>query len=405
MLEWPRTKKIKHQNKSIEHLNHMINQLSIINASHSDSLVPGKWIASTFLSQKVLFSCDKKNGLSVVKLNFIQMILRNIFGCYKNTHLDTVFKYICNENFQQIMITTPLYLKIAKLWENKFLKWIGNSSINQANVICFGEEHGDTAYRTIVNQFINKNYKEGDIILVEGVPAGVQPKFHPFIYGVNNNFLIMGWEPANFRQEYLKKIEFHHTKWQEISKIIEQCEIDFPDECNYDQENINFLKIKCEEIQNKIFELNKYYQSDSPKINKLLPVLLQYLFETKIKNPKQIIIAIVTDILSEFDKLKEKILYKYMSPEANEYADKNNSLREISLIQEIQKFRQLEKKVFVIGGMSHFNSISRIRSKVKDELAKHQFVLLERKSLFWRYAWFNREYLTPKTKSDYTIHV
>ena len=49
---------------------------------------------------------------------------------------------------------------------------LGNTPLSKAKVVYLGETHSDETYRRTVNELIERNYKKGDIILIEGVKAG-----------------------------------------------------------------------------------------------------------------------------------------------------------------------------------------------------------------------------------------
>lgn len=379
--------------------------LSILNPNSSVSLDKnyaniGKWVGSGIFKQKVLLYRDKKNEWKIVKYNFLQMFFRNFFGGYKKTHLDKIFKSLSKESSQKEKEASTLYQRIAKVWAEKYVKWVGNTPSNQANVICFGEEHGDIAYRSIVKQFINKNYQKGDIVLIERAKAGevIDPEKSQLTRGLNKDCLVMGWEPQNFKEITEGGLASHHAKCDELKDLVRQIEQAFPEKSSsYDEERI---KKKCEEIGNKILELNKYFQSDSPKVLNIHQNLLAFqkiFFKNKSDNPNKLMKVVILESIVKLEEKQEKMLYKNLTNEESNLLIKNAHLRDSSLIQEIHKNRREGKRIFVIGGMGHFICTHVSETKVKKELAKHKFTILGRKTLFNQWAQFNKDISQMKT--------
>lgn len=349
-----------------------------------------------FFGRKAFFSLNK-TGLSIIKLNPFQLFLRNTFGFYKNTHLTHVFKYLSKKKSKAEGIVLPFYLRMAKIWTEKYLKWVGNASVRDAKVICFGERHGDRAFRAAVQQFINENYREGDIVLIEGVKAGeiVKPRDTQLTRELKENCLVMGWEPQNFKELNQNGLGVHKAKYQELLALIKLFETTFPENCLFNPTEISLLKNSFEEIGNKILELNQYYQSKTPgvkNVKNFFSNLLQHVIEQKFQEPRICVLYAISKILSELEKVQEKALYKNLSSEANESLMKNASLRDPSLIHEISKYRQEGRRLFVIGGLAHFlQTPYTSENQVKKELAKHQFVVLGRRTEIDKFAKLNKD--------------
>src|SRR5262245_59794776 len=89
-----------------------------------------KTIGSGFGRQKILLVHDAKTGWGLVKLNLLQLFLRNIFGAYKNTHLNHVFKQLSQEKARQ---QVAFYPRMARIWAKKFLNIKGNAPLEQVN--------------------------------------------------------------------------------------------------------------------------------------------------------------------------------------------------------------------------------------------------------------------------------
>lgn len=358
----------------------------------------GKWVGFGLFSRKVFLSHDKETGWSIASLNPLQLLFRNAFGLYRNTHLKHVFKCLSEENPQSKVADLSFYSRIAKVWAEKCLKWVGNTSLKDAQVFCFGEKHGDHAYREVVQQFINENYREGDVVLIEGFKAGevIKACDSQLTQKLKENCLVMGWEPQNFKELNQNGFKLHHAKYQELLELMKQFETTFPENFSFTQSEIPLLKKSLEEIGDKVQELNQYYNSkdwEVLKVKELFSNLLQQVSEQKFKNPRVLIFYAICETLSKLEKEQGKALYKNLTTDAQKHLLKNAPLRDLSLIQEISKNRHDGRRIFVIGGLAHFIQTPYASSKnqVKEELAKHQFVVVGRKKMMDKFSGLNKD--------------
>lgn len=358
----------------------------------------GKKIGSGFFGRKVFLSYDKKMGWNIIRLNPLQLLCRNIFGLYRNTHLKHVFKCLAKEKLPSEIVALPFYSRMAKIWAEKCLKWVGNTSVNKAQVFCFGEKHGDQAYRAAIQQFINENYREGDIVLIEGVKAGevIKPSDCQLTRELKENCLVMGWEPQNFKEINQKAFELHEAKYQELVALMKPFETTFPEECRFNQTEIPLLKKSLEEIGDKVLELNQYYRSKDPgvmQVKVFFSNLLQQVTQQKFKEPRACVVYAIGQVLAKLERVQEKALYRNLTPEAQKHFLRNAALRDPSLIHEISKNRKEGRRVFVIGGLAHFIQTLHYTSEnqVKKELAKHQFVVVGRKTIMNKLSRLNRD--------------
>lgn len=171
----------------------------------------GEYSKSHRFPSKHLLSVDKNGEWKIRTLNTIQLLLRKIFGCYKDTHLNTIATawnaYQCkhgnvcpelNDKIAQIWAkhhSTPILSPLAKV------VYFGNSKLSDADVIGICQLHSDPKAAKFTAKIITENYREGDVILVEGIDADkmVTADTIPQTLYFPKNAEIQGWEPVGFQ--------------------------------------------------------------------------------------------------------------------------------------------------------------------------------------------------------------
>jgi hypothetical protein len=173
-------------------------------------------------SKTLLF--PKKNFLSVNKsrethiqewsirtLNIVQVVLRNFFGGYKDTHLKTITTAWNHYQSTHGNVCPSLSKKIDELWAKKHktslleessqVFMFGNSLPIDAAIIGICQLHSDPDEAKFTSKIIQENYREGDIVLVEGIDAdrSVCPNEVPQTWNFPKNAEIHGWEPVGFQ--------------------------------------------------------------------------------------------------------------------------------------------------------------------------------------------------------------
>lgn len=340
---------------------------------------------------KVFLSYTNKNGWEVLKLNIFQIFLRSVFGVYKSTHLDAIAK-----KFNKLKLTSDLqdcHARIQACWTRKNLIGLGNAPSSEAKVICFPEQHGDSTYRASIAQLINSLYKEGDVVLVEGLEAGevIPANSHQQTRNVKPNCIVNGWEPENYKTLNDAFFKEANAKYKELEACCHYFRDNLRMKGNMTAEEIITIKLKLDDLVEKIKNLNEYYKSQS---NLILGAkkIFEDVFE-KLKNGTlsecgshgAVLYYIITCILRELEKNQEEALYKNETPEALKEVFKSVPLRNASLVKEIIKHRQEGRKVFVVAGASHlleYPSPYVGCKEVHEALKKDKFILIPSKSLF-----------------------
>ena len=335
--------------------------------------------------EKTLLSYTDKGGWEILKLNVYQLFLRKLGG-YPSTHLDYISKKI-----NKLEITENIkdcHNRIENFWIKKNLIGLGNSPISQAKVICFAEKHGDICFRSGVAQLINACYREGDIILIEGQEADkeINSKDHQLTNKLKSDCIIRGWEPEKFEEINGTSFKKADSKYSELLNIKDSFNDIIEMEGQLTSKEIAAIQIRLDKLKENIKNLNIYFQVKS--IENVYTVL-DNMFEKWKKGELSstgrhghVFYAVILKILSLFEKKQESALYKNMTGNESAEIMKGVSVRNASLINEINKYRQNGRKIFVIAGASHlleFPHPWESCREVKKCLKNNQFVVITRK--------------------------
>ena len=333
-----------------------------------------------------MISFTDEKRWEILKLNVLQLFFRKHFGFFKSTHLN----YLSDKSVsvKPSEETKKIHEYVQKNWFNSNIVCLGNSSIDDADVICFAERHGDYSFRTSVGKMINKHYRVGDVVLVEGLEAGkqVKPGEHQMVKTVDPHCHVQGWEPENFARENGSAFSESKLKYQQLMDSVSYFkELDNKDA--FSGKNLETIKEKVKVFKNKVKELNKYYQSKSKWIlncDQILDHALDGINAGKYQDPLPVLVYMIHSIAGELEKEQEKALYSNMTPEKIAEIKKNVGPRNISLVNEIDKFSEQGKKVFVIAGASHllqFPTPAYVDCDiVREALQKRKFAIITRKN-------------------------
>jgi hypothetical protein len=180
----------------------------------------GTSVKSGWFHHSVFLSFDPKKGWNVVKLNWLQLFLRKFFGFYKSTHLSAVAKALKHSPQRNAGLEERIN---ALLFNPKkhFSSW-GNSDGSEADLFLFPELHMHKEYRKTVKRYINTHYRKGDVVLVEGIPAGTAARNQQVKY-LKEGVQVFGWEPKNFEKLMDASGITRHKKM--LQKIEEFCTV------------------------------------------------------------------------------------------------------------------------------------------------------------------------------------
>ena len=339
---------------------------------------------------KYLLSHDAKKGWNIVKLNRIQLILRNIFGFYATTRAASISKgwNILDSKAQNALIST--YTRLNQVILKTAFIPLGNAPLSQASVICFPEEHGDRTYHQNIAQVINRYYKKGDIILVEGVAAGKvgRSQITPLL---NQECQIQGWEPADFEKHHFGLFDIHTKALTRLHDLGKKMASVIPDKKRYTLEDIRLLKDLLERdfyptytqlaehfavAKSPIPHAKAHIEHFKNKMSKLFQLVEKGSFDKDSNAIKFTLFSLMADL----EKNQTLAAYKNVDAATVKKLIGSVAYRNLTLCAEVHKHRKLGKKVFVIAGLGHLLYCKYINKLIlahtKSSLNKHKFVLL-----------------------------
>lgn len=340
----------------------------------------GTTIKSGWFSRKVFLSFDPKKGWNVVKLGWLQLFLRKFLGFYKSTHLTNIIR--AWKEYRKAHVAyknTALKNRIHALVfpPKKFLSSWGNVDSIEANVFVFPETHTHKNYRKIVNQYINDHYREGDVVLVEGVVAG-KAKRNQQVKDLKEGIQVFGWDHPHFKDlANLAVLSKHQHMLAKMERLITELQSK-----KYDFACFGTMLGK---ITSEIQKLASYFEPTMSSSDIEAWVKAFYEKSKGADDPRGLFQALVLMAVRSFEKNQEKAFYNHFSSEDVKKVFKSIQLRNQSLVGEIQKYRALGKRVFVIAGSSHLlwrplgDMAPSVLNEVHSCLKKQKFVMLAEK--------------------------
>ena len=345
----------------------------------------------TFLSYRGAFGWD------VVRLNPWQLLARTILGWYKETRLETVIEGWNRYKVGRIEFKPEKYKdlpelekRLQDLWKKSrgpaepfppFALFFGNcDNMKKAQVICFGERHGDKAFRKFTSMIINKLYRPGDIVLVEGRVAGkpVRPKDFPCTQHIRQDVKMQGWEPKIKQIKFSKRDEMRNGLRDKNKAFLAK----FPKKIKAEQ--IDELEKKTKAFFHE--ELLSFYEFFFPKLelrrealervertwSNFFSAVRKKEFNSPINAWKTLFMHFIEEL---YDRM-EKVIYKHITAEESKKIDEEIPIRNDSLCSEMDKHTRSRRRVFIIGGALHFfRSPEGDRDKVVDALKRRNFIL------------------------------
>jgi hypothetical protein len=357
----------------------------------------GSTIGTGFGKHKLLLSFNAKQGWKTVHLNTLQLLLRKIFGLYKSTHLETVFRAWKDLTKSTHYKNLSLHLRLKTLLHHPKRNFVvfGNASVETAEIFCFPEVHDDKKYRNATANFINEHYREGDVVLIEGQRAGV-PGRNQQVERVKRHVQVFGWEPENFKSVAQTDTMRHHKEM--VTKLKVPYEEIIKD-INFENPDLSILESRLAPFIAKTQELATYFDPKGKRKHPNTQECVEKFF-LMIKNKEisfEVFRALLILVLKELEDRQEEELYTHMKKKDVEFLLHGIQERNHCLCQEIQKYRAAGKRVFVIAGASHFlrRFFSHKKSdteEIKSLLRQHHYVVLGNKEVMTRKAcWLNRD--------------
>lgn len=190
----------------------------------------GKYTSCGLVRSKSFLSFDKDGHLKIRELNPLQMLGRCYLGLYRETRLENA---ILGWNSYQIKhgnVCPELSEKLTSLWlknnstpilppiQKTF--FIGNSDIENAEVIGIGQLFSHAGNAQFCNELLAKHHREGDVILVEGIDAGktISSKHNFQTALMQSATEVYGWEPVGYEElnaQVFDRATTYGSKWTE----------------------------------------------------------------------------------------------------------------------------------------------------------------------------------------------
>lgn len=228
---------------------------------------------------------------------------------------------------------------------------LGNAKLEEAEVFCLTEKHGSEKDAKRNGEILNKYYRPGDLIFIEGVEIGKSGKAGQYYMTrfVNPDYPVQGWESPNFREHMPFSAE-----WHEMS-----------DKLTY------FMNLSNpKEAIEKYPIIAKYVGIDEKKINTNIRII-----ESN-ANKKEEVIKYLVFTLSE--NLEELMTKKYLSLMKGKGVPKERIIKgNDSICERLSENKDQNVRKFFITGTAHplnlpgFPTVNKLQS----ELQKHPFVV------------------------------
>lgn len=219
------------------------------------------------------------------------------------------------------------------------------------------------------------------------------------VRGLKEECIIQGWEPENFEELNGAAFSDHNAKCKQLKDLYKSFKQEVPTGRPLTPQEFDLIEKKVKTILDQVSQLNKYYQSKSPGILNAPAIFANIMKKASSdEDPGPLLLYAMLKILRELEKCQEKALYKNMKAEHTRLVLKNGPVRDKSLIKEINKYRNLGKRVFVVAWMSHILQMPRHGNNlpVRECLQKHRFIVMGRKTKIEDIRYLNPGLFTQK---------
>lgn len=352
--------------------------------------------------RKVYLSYNTHNGWEVLQLNIFQRFLRATGFFYRDSHLKHIQAAWKNEKIHDASLKKqhPLNQIIKTLWnKHYYLIARGNSHPEKAKIFCFGEAHGDYRFRKTIANFIDENYKVGDIILVEGCPVGeisLKNKWTRYLKG--KDYIVQGWEPThvNLGKFFLfEATEKTSERIDELGELLADIKTACPENDICTKEELNKLKVPFDAFIAEYPSLAEYFLVPNNEIQVKVKILKRVFSDLEAGELSgQELYGLALIVLQDFANNYEKVLYHHRQlldqlhdqnlEKLYEEFEEHNKERNKVMCEEIDKGLNAGKKVFVIGGEAHFLTQNAARIKhlaaTKSFLKKHPHLIISKRA-------------------------
>lgn len=269
--------------------------------------------------------------------------------------------------------------------------YLGNSSLEEAQIVCFTDNHIDENFRMCIGKTIDKYYQEGDVILVEGIESGKTVALDESSQAkwVTKTSTVQGWDRKDLTESVFID---HKAQKQALEEAIERFTTSMSAINEYNSLTKNNFEQALLSITNSYKNYSKYISFGNTDLEmkfnkKLLPLeeCAKQFREVKLQN-KGVLLYAVLDICSELKEETKYAIYEHTDEATNILMEKTFPERNDSLCNAIQKQIKPNQRVFVIAGALHFlsqGSQGKYESKqVKEKLNENKFVIVAPMKIF-----------------------
>ncbi len=336
---------------------------------------------SGLLPKKHLLSYDLQQGWSVKHLNPLECCLRKV-GFYPSTHLENIVygwnRYNAgriDHNLNKDRKISALEKRLHEIWKKSrgsaefpaFTFTCGNTTLKKAQIIVFGDEHEQAKpFHKYLAKTIEQLYRPGDIILVEGTPAGKRVKVSELqsVRYITSSIPIKGLEPKNI--EALNTPIFRTTEEMSAKMVakIKSYDKELEKIKSFSSSSINKIELRTKTFFKKeLLPFYEFFMPDSRKRNAALrraELLLQKELEKLRKGENKnltTIRALFLELGSQLESQQENVFFKNLSKDQIQISLKNGALRHVSFCKQMEKYARPGRRVFVIAGLLHFLKI------------------------------------------------
>lgn len=268
------------------------------------------------------------------------------------------------------------------------LRITGNSSLSEAELIAFPEDHLDKAFQQDIYTVIDENYREGDLVLVEAHQAGkpVNRDKYP-LSSIPKRCKAEGWDDKNalFSAPTLR---LHKENCKKLKKLSIDLERILPENASFNPNNLKQMQEldqNIQEFKDNIIQLSEYFlekENFNPsEIRKKIDNGVHAFKEKNLKDNKASLTYFLTKFITPLEKARDEALYRHLSTTE---AAKTGIPRNASLTSSIHRSHKPGRRVFIIGGTYHFLRAPAPLpdcADVRKALAEHKFVLITRHPL------------------------
>ncbi|MBA3815753.1 MAG: hypothetical protein H0X29_04385 [Parachlamydiaceae bacterium] len=318
--------------------------------------------------------------------------------------------------------------KITTFWAKKHpipvlkqlseITYFGNASRSDADIIGICQLHSDPNEAEFTAKILNANYREGDVILVEGIDSNRNPLPDTSQHTLHfpKNATIFGWEPIGFEElsafvfestiSILTQFETNATVLKKLLKNINfekdpnEFKIISPEKERekYSVEEIiaiwnnclgatigNLIeamgKIDARFVQNNVAEKqNSPAQiSEHPfskQLNEFMERYKSFALSFKSEEDAENFITLFSDLYERCKNCITKNKYAGWSQVQNNFFSNTWDIRQQSLSHQIKKFREQQKRVFICAGAAlFFPNRGKDSSAALDTIREHKFTL------------------------------